>query len=270
MFMQPRIRRHPEGRVASSESAEREGQDPPTKEACAPAKGGKDRDGHGGGHAGAHRKARLALSQPRRGRITRRILVAAEGMPRTDPSRASASRGLLAARAFAAFRVLAAPFLRGLLRVPDLALHEHQGTGDRGSCRPNERVGELAAGCGHFLDAACELLQKSHVPPRCLGRYEAVGDYLASFSMTTGNESAKRLQSASETVNDTRRNSPPCFFDRYDPARVWTRGSNNRCYSTIAGFAPSEARSTTNMFALEGNTVSETPSTFKTVWRIVS
>src|SRR5213593_2247624 len=252
MFMQPRIRQHPEGRVASSESAEREGQDPPTEETCAPAKGDKDRDGYGGRHAGARGKARVALSQPRRGRITRRILVAAEGKPRTDRLRASATRGLLAARAFAAFRVLAAPFLRGLLRVPDFALHEHQGTGDCGSCGPNERVGELAAGCGHFLDAARELLQKSHVPPRCLGRYEAVGDYRASFSMTAGNESAKRLQSASETVNDTRRNSPPCFFERYDPARVCTRWSNSRRSSTISGFTPVGARSITNMFAFEG------------------
>src|SRR2546427_10541224 len=91
MFMQPRIRRHPEGRVASSESAEREGQDPPTEETCASAKGGKDRDGYGGRHAGARRKGRGALSHPPRGRITRRILVRAEGMLRTERVLASAS-----------------------------------------------------------------------------------------------------------------------------------------------------------------------------------
>src|SRR3989475_9425945 len=125
MFMQPRIRRHPEGGVTSSESAEREAQDPPTEETCASAKGGKDRDGHGGGHAGACGKARLALSQPRRGRIARRIVGATEGMRRADRLRASVSRGLLAARTFAAFRVLAGPFFRGLLRVPDFSLHEH-------------------------------------------------------------------------------------------------------------------------------------------------
>src|SRR6059036_4147476 len=103
----------------------------------------------------------------------------------------------------------------------------------------------------HFLHAACELLQKSHGPPRGIGRYEPVGGYAASLSMTTGNDSAKRLQSASETVNDTRRNFPPCFFDRYDPARVWTRWSKRRRSSTTSGFTPVEARSITNMFAFE-------------------
>src|SRR2546427_4512482 len=80
MFMQPRIRRHPEGRVASSESAEREGQDPPTEETCASAKGGKDRDGYGSRHARTRWKASVAFSQPPIRRITRPILVAPEGI----------------------------------------------------------------------------------------------------------------------------------------------------------------------------------------------
>src|SRR5206468_6343917 len=150
------------------------------------------------------------------------------------------------------FRLLVASFLRGLLRVPDLALHEHQGPGDRCPRRPHKRVRELATGRGHFFDAARELLQKAHGPRRCVDRYEPVGHQPASFCMTIGNESAKRRQSSSETVKDTRRNLPPCFFDKYEPARVWTRWSNRRRSSTTSGFTPVEARSITNMFAFEG------------------
>src|SRR5207249_7940685 len=150
-------------------------------------------------------EAGLALTDSGRGRIARRLVGATERGQRADRLRASVPSGLLAARAFAAFRLLAGPFLRGFLRVPDFALHEHQGTGDRGPRRPHERVGEFAARSGHFFHTAGELLQKPHGPPRCIGGYEPVGDHAASLSMATGNDSAKRLQSTSETVNDARR-----------------------------------------------------------------
>src|SRR5947209_20270352 len=68
------MRRHPEGGVTSSESAAGEGQEPATEETCAPTKGGKDRDGHGGGDVRAFRETGLALSQCGRGRIAGRLV----------------------------------------------------------------------------------------------------------------------------------------------------------------------------------------------------
>src|SRR5438552_18262268 len=83
--MQPRIRGHPEGRVTPSESSAREGQEPPTEETRRPAKGSKDRDGHGGRDSRAFGEAGLALTDSGRGRIARRLVARRkEGNAPTD------------------------------------------------------------------------------------------------------------------------------------------------------------------------------------------
>src|SRR2546422_581952 len=82
--MRPRNLRQPKGGVTSPESSARERQKPPTEEARGPAKGAKDRDGHGGRDSRGLGEAGLAVSQCGRGRIPRRIVAATEVVQRSS------------------------------------------------------------------------------------------------------------------------------------------------------------------------------------------